>query len=114
MQETMIGKIQSVKFGYGGYQDQMIGLTLNLGSDKDCWGVTSFISGWWCNSIEADEHTKWTEEDRVKSRSGMVSKINDLLREAKITDVMKLKGVPVEVTFKDRVIEDWRILTEVI
>lgn len=36
--ETKIGKIKSIKFGKGGYDDAMIGLTIHLGSDKGSWG----------------------------------------------------------------------------
>ncbi len=40
--------------------------------------------------------------------------ISDKLAEAKVSNVSQLIGMPVEVSFEDRTITDWRILTEVI
>jgi hypothetical protein len=39
--------------------------------------------------------------------------ISKLLSDAKVDDVMKLKGKPIEVTVEGNCVESWRILTEV-
>ena len=108
-----LGKIQNIRFGHGGYQDAMIGLSLILGGDG--WGVGTFISGFWDpNLIKHDEHCKWTELQRTAAQADLVIKISDLLRDAKVDDVMKLKNVPVECTFEGFELKDWRILKEVL
>lgn len=108
-----LGKIKSIHFGHGGYQDCMIGLTLTLGGDG--WGVGTFESGFWDPCLmKRSEHAKWTELDRQTAQCALVVKISELLRDAKVSDVMKLKDVPVECTFDGTMLKSWRILTEVI
>ena len=34
--------------------------------------------------------------------------------DAKVNSIDKLKGIPVEVTFEDNMLKEWRILTEVL
>jgi hypothetical protein len=112
-EEKFLGKITTVDFGFGGYQDAMIGVSFTLESDKDHWGCGDF-KGWWGTDIKVDKHTKWSEEDRNKSYSDVVRFINKLLVEAKKRHLHELKGVPVEVIFEDMKLKSWRILTEVI
>lgn len=113
MERKELGKIQRVRFGHGGYQDAMIGLTLTFGGDG--WGVSAFVSGFWdpCE-MKHSEHCKWSEADRTKAQADLVVKISELLRDAKVNDVTKLLNVPVEVTFDGMMLKNWRILTEVI
>lgn len=107
-----IGKIKSIHFGHGGYQDAMIGVSFTLGSDKGSWGVCDFWGSW---AIERSDYCKWTEEDRVKQLGEMVMRINGLLADAKVETLNLLQGVAVECTFKDyNTLASWRILTEVI
>lgn len=114
LREKKIGKIKNVSFGIGGYQDCMIGISFDLGSDKECWGVGSFKGAWSPSQIKVSEHSKWTEEDRSKQLDETMRYIDDLLYRAKKQDVMKLVGVPVEVTFDGNTLKEWRILEEVI
>lgn len=108
-----LGKIQSVRFGFGGYQDGQFGLSLTLGGKS--WGVQTFIGGAWCLSIKVTEYTKWTEQDRDSEYAEMCRKIDKLMSDAKVDDVAKLKNIPIEAEFDDsRTLKDWRILTEVI
>lgn len=106
-----LGKISRVCFGLGGYQDCMLGLSLDftLGGS----GVGTFIGFWDCNLIE---HTNcdWTETTRDKKNAETMRVISKLLHEAKVDDVMKLKGIPVEVTMESRMFKSFRILTEVL
>lgn len=112
--EKRLGRIASVRFGFGGYGDAEFGLSLTFQSKSDSWGVSTFISGGWSERVEVTEYTKWSEEDRTKKRVNMVKKIDRTLKEAKVTNIADLKGKPVEVTFKDSTLSYWRILEEVL
>jgi hypothetical protein len=107
-----LGKITSCEFGFGGYQDAMMGLKLSfLGP----WGgCGSFISGGWQASITVGEYTKWTDEERNQQRVEMVEKIDKILSDAKVDSISQLKGMPVECEIEGNTIKDWRILTEVL
>ena len=107
--EKKIGKIQKVSFGSGGYQDAQFGLSLTLGSDG--WGVATFEGHW---SAPPSSRAQWTLEDQTESFGELSRKIIGYLSDAKIADVAKLQGVPVECTFDRNTLESWRILTEVI
>ena len=110
--EKKLGKIESVRFGHGGYQDACIGLSVTLSAKG--WGVGDFKGGWDAEQIKHTEHTKWTEEERDKTYSETMRFLSKLLKEAKVDSVDKLKGVPVEVTLEGMMLKEWRILTEVI
>lgn len=108
-----LGKIQSVRFGHGGYQDAMIGLSLTFGGEG--WGVGAFINGGWdAATMKRSEHAKWTEAERTAQQAELVVKISELLKAAKVNDVSKLLNIPVECTFDGNMLKDWRILTEVL
>jgi hypothetical protein len=104
-----LGKITIAKFGKGGYQDAMIGLTVQLEGQN--WGTADF-KGFWAGSRSKD--AKWTEEDRKIRFGEAVIFMTELLTKAKKDDVSKLVGVPVEVTFENGKLESWRVLTEVL
>lgn len=104
-----LGRIAGARFGYGGYQDAMFGLSL----EGEGWGVSDFQGGWSLD-IEVSQHTKWTEADREVAFAQAVRLLNDTLRQAKKRHIAELVGVPVEVTFDGMVISSWRVLTEVV
>ena len=110
--EKKLGKIQSVKFGHGGYQDACIGLSVTLGNGS--WGVGDFKGAWDPNIISWSIDSKWSEEDRSKNIDETVRFISKLLNDAKVNSVDKLKNIPVEVTFDGNMLKEWRILTEVL
>ena len=110
--EKRLGKITSVNFGLGGYQDAMLGLTIGLGNGS--WGVSDFKGTWDAETIERDEYTKWTEEDRTKGYDETMRYLSKLFKDAKVSCVYKLKNIPVEVTFDGNLLKEWRILTEVL
>lgn len=112
--EKRIGKIQAVRFGIGGYQDAMIGITVTLGSDKDSWKVGSGKWAWDANIIDCSKYSQWTEEDRSEQYDQIMRYVSDLLAAAKVKDVYELKGVPVEATFDGDELKEWRILEEVL
>jgi len=111
--EKRIGKIESVKLGYGGYQDVMFGISVTLTSKKDSWGVSDF-KGTWGMTIEVSDRTEWTEEDRRKQYADTMVFIDELMQKAKVTDLNKLVNTPVEVTFDGNTLKEWRILEEVL
>ena len=110
--EKKIGKINSIRLGYGGYQDAKFGLSVDIASSKEAWGVIDF-KGFWSTDMNSKD-CKWTEKDRDSSFAETMRLINKLLRESKKQSLNQLKGTPVEVTFDGMALKSWRILTEVI
>lgn len=106
------GRIKSVRFGFGGYQECEFGLFLELGGTA--WGVNTSISGGWSTRIKHGQYSKWTEEGRSKQYDEMCRKLQDVLTKAKVENVDGLIGKPVEVTFDGMALKDWRILEEVL
>ena len=101
--QTMLGKIENVRFGFGGYQDAMIGLHLEFSMQGS--GITTFVSGGW----------KEKRADSLPLRGELVQKIIETLKLAKVDDVTKLKNVPVEIVIDhNRSLHSWRILEEVL
>ena len=86
-----LGKIQSVRFGMGGYQDAMIGIQFDLGGQG--WGVSDFWGYW----AEYSSNCKWSLSEQRDYLGDIVLKINKLFKEANKTDINKLVGVPVEI-----------------
>ena len=105
-----LGKIGHVRFGHGGYQEAMIGLSLSFDL-ADGGGVSTFIGFW---NSPPSESTKWTEDDRITAYGKTMVKLSDLLREAKVHDVYELLGKPVEVEMEGQCFKSFRILTEVL
>lgn len=103
-----IGKIQSCRFGMGGYDDVMFGVTFTL-SGKG-WGVGDFWGTWSWRS----ESAQWSEADQIRLYGEMVARVNKLMKAAKVNRFEELKDVPVEVTFEGNTISSWRILVEVL
>ena len=110
--EKRLGKIERAHFGLGGYQQSQFGLFLLLSSPPIAIGT--MISGGWGTQIKATEHTEWTEEDRIRGFGEACVKINNLLNDAKVTNVAGLVGIPVEVELLGLELKDWRVLKEVL
>ena len=109
MDKTELAKIISVEFGWGGYQDAQIGLSLTF--EGDGTGCQTFI-GCWC--APPSEHAKWNENDQTKELGKTARLIRDTLTDAKVQSVSQLLGKPVELTYEGNLLQSWRILTEVI
>lgn len=107
-----LGKISSVRFGEGGYQDCQFGLFMSFSFAGS--GVQTSIDGGWSRSLKVSEHTKWSEEDRLRQFGECMVKINDLMIKAKVSDIQKLVGIPIEAEFDGNLLKDWRILEEVL
>lgn len=109
--EKRIGRIQSISFGFGGYQDAQLGISVTLGSNKECWGTGDFRGFW---NTERDIRCSWTEDDRLKYLGEVCMWAGGILNDAKVDTLEKLVGIPVEVTFEDMRLKEWRVLTEAI
>jgi hypothetical protein len=109
---TKLGKIESVRFGLGGYQDACIGIHFTLSADG--WGVSDTRSAWDKNLIKHSEYCKWSEAGRSQQYVELVNYVSDLLADAKVQSVDQLKGMPVEVQFENNTLKSWRILKEVL
>lgn len=107
-----LGKITYARFGIGGYQECMIGLTLFF--QGEFGGIGTDFMVWDPNMIKVSEHTKWTEESRGKQMEDIMRKVSDLLFKAKVDCVTKLIGVQVEVEIENQRFKSFRILTEVL
>ena len=112
MLEKKLGKIQSVKFGIGGYQDTCFGIFFIFSSKDWCCGSSEFT--WDPNCIKHTDGCSWNETERSNDLNKIMRYISDLLRDAKVDDVTKLCGKPVEVVFENTKVQSWRILTEVL
>jgi hypothetical protein len=110
--EKALGKISTIEFGLGGYQDACIGLSISF----DCKGcfTGTFIGGWDPAMVKCDKYTKWTEAQRGKQLELAVRKLSELLKQTGKKHVGQLRGTPVEITFEDNTLKDWRVLTEVL
>lgn len=104
-----IGKIESIRFGKGGYQDAMVGVTFNLTGPS--WGVSDFWGYW---GFERSGTEKWTDHERQLHLGGVVMRISSLMSQAGVSDFTELKGKPVEAEFGPNTLISWRILTEVL
>jgi hypothetical protein len=107
-----LGKIEKVRFGHCGYQDSCLGISFVL-SGKG-WGLTDSKSTWDAELIKWSEHSKWTEEDRDKQYSEIMRYVSKLLKDAKVSNIDQLQGKPIEVTLDGMLLQEWRILTEVL
>lgn len=113
--EKVLGKISTIQFGIGGYQNCFLGLHICF--DLNCGaGVCSPFHGTWCPGLvdPSNEHYKWSESDRDKILAKTMRFIGKLLLDAKKHDINELVGVPVEVTLDGTVFHDFRILKEVL
>ena len=111
MIEKRIGKIQTISFGLGGYQDACLGISLQLGSEKQSWGVGDFKGTW---AMKPSESAQWTTEDQTRIWGEMCRWVAELLESAKVASLDKLVGIPVEIVFDGMKLKSWRILEEAI
>ena len=111
MTATKLCKIESARFGLGGYQDAQFGFAVSFKGPG--WGVSDFW-GEWGIGVECGEHSKWTEADRDAAFAKTCRRVNQLLIDAKAHDVQGRSGKPAEVTFDGMTLKSGRILTEVL
>jgi hypothetical protein len=90
----------------------MIGLNVTITGKG--WGVGDSKCEWDAEMIKCDKNCKWTEADRDKHYAEIMRFLSKLLKDAKVSSVDKLKGIPVEVTFDGNRLIEWNVLTEVL
>ena len=112
MERKELGKITKVSFGHGGYQGAMLGIHFTL--ESGARGVCDTKSTWDSELIECSERCQWTEEDRTENYAEIMRYVSKLLKDAKVSDISDLQGIPVEITTEANTLKRWRILTEVI
>lgn len=106
-----LGKIESIRIGFGGYQDAMIGVAFTLSGTT--WGAVGDFWGRWSELPTKD--TKWTRGDQLLGLGETFWRLKELMEAAKVKSVSDLKGSPVRVFFKERnTLYKWEILKEVI
>ena len=105
----VLGKIRSVKIGFGGYDDVQFGIRFSLGGEG--YGVQDFWGFWGHN---APSGAKWNEESRRKHFGETFYKIWELMKKAKVQDANKLEGIPIEITFNNGMLVSWKVLEEVL
>lgn len=108
MIEKMLGKIRRVQFGFGGYDNAMVGFSFDLSGES--WATGDFWGTW----ARRSETAQWTEESQIKIFGDNAARVRDMLADAKVKSLDELTGVPVEVTFLDQRLHSWRVLKEVI
>jgi len=107
-----LGKISSITFGLGGYQESMLGLHICF--DFDCSGICTTKSTWDWETVKHTENCKWTEQSRLDKYAEIMCYISTLLKDAKVRDISQLKNIPVEVRLDGNSFYDFRILKEVL
>ena len=90
-----LGKISFIDLEY---LDEKFGLVISL--DCNGCGTTDFIGGY----VKNIEHTSIT----------ICTNIIQLMKDANVSNLQELKNKPIEVTFENNLLKEWRILTEVL
>lgn len=109
MKEVKLAKIESAKFGY--FQDREFLFGLILGFSGQGWSVG--CGGRYTISMSKD--CKWkSQEERKEWMEKTMQFTYDIIQQAGVDSVEKLKGIPVEVTLENNAFKSFRILTEVL
>lgn len=110
MTEKVLGKITSARYGFGGYQDVQFGLSLAF--DAPGWGSVGEFKGFWAD--DPSHGSEWTKADQLAYFGQTAKEVRDIMRAAKVDDVAKLVGKPVELTVAGNRLDSWRILEEIL
>lgn len=102
-----IGKIKSVRYGMGGYQDACFGFSFELGGKA--WGVSDFWGTW---ARKPDKHTKWTVADQDREFLSSSRKVLSLLQRSGRPSIDRLVGVPVRCVFDGNTLKSWDIIED--
>ncbi len=107
--DKQLGKISSVRFGGGGYQDAQFGIWFYFEMKGSACGTGQ---GVWKGKPSSG--AKWTMESKLKTMGEIMLYIEELMKKAKVADINDLVGVPVELSFENMRLSEWRILEEVL
>lgn len=110
MEEKMLAKISSVRAGFCGYDDAMIGFELSFSGEG--WEIGGWVRATWFSG--PTDYAKWTAQDRLNTLGEAWMEMGGILRAAKKQDISELAGTPVEVTIENGTFKSFRVLTEVL
>ena len=112
-----LGKIESVDFEIGGYQDCMIQFrfTLSFGG----YGSIKTFGQSWSHVTEEElnepnSRYKWSHEGRLKDIGQAGWTVINLMKDAKVNSLSSLKGKPVRVYCVGNTVDRFEILKEVL
>lgn len=108
-----LGKITSVNFGLGGYQESMLGLHICFTLEDNSYICTDKCT-WDFATIEHTKHSKWTEQSRMDKYADIMCFVSKILNYAKVRHISELKNVPVEIVLDGTSLHNWRVLQEVL
>ena len=109
-EEKVLGKIATVEFGVCSDRPFLVGIQFTFSLNGGCGGIGD--GGKYL--INMSKECRWTEIERSLAIENSIDRINQWLLDAKVHYISKLKNIPVEVTIKDNMFSDFRILTEVL
>lgn len=112
MSEKVLGKIDRISLGMGGYQDAMFGLHIDLKLSNG--HLVNWSDCFWGYDIEPSAGSKWDEHDRERQWCLIMTRIAKMCHQAKVDSFNKLKGIPVEAEIDNEGMRSWRILEEVL
>jgi hypothetical protein len=109
--KKILGKIEQVEFGKIWDRENLFGLILCL-KTSDSSGVvyTNVVN---MQKTRIKDMPNWNEK-RAINLVEMNEFIYKLLNDAKVSTIDQLVNVPIEITFKNNLLKDFRILTEVL
>jgi hypothetical protein len=105
----VLGKISYARWGWGGYENAMLGLSVSFSMKGT--GVGTFVGAW---GTEWSETCKWSEDERTATLGIATLRLGSLLKTIGKLDAKDLVNTPVELTFEGTRLVDWRILEEVL
>ena len=107
MTEKLLGKITSAEFGQVKGNEYLFGLQLTFRMES-----CSVSTNQYCENISKE--CDWPTLARACAFAKITDDINKILIDAKCHYVSELVNKPVEVTIEDRMLKEFRILTEVL
>ena len=106
---THKGKISSIYFGLGGYQESMLGLHICFSFEMHKFIYTSDAS-WDYYSVPHTDRSKWTEQARLDKYASITCSISELLAKAKVRDTGSLKNKEVTLTMDGLQLYSWELV----
>lgn len=110
MTGKILGKISFAEFGFLPDRPYLMGLYLgfHLGDGSGVYDGGRHL-------VNVSEACKWgSSEERNYRIAKTIDRIRDILKDAKVSHVSQLVGIPVEVELEENCFKDFRILTEVL
>lgn len=115
----LLGKIKSANLGFGGVDDQMFGVTLELAGEG--WTIPYFMGFWSPSIVPRYEDAPWTETERQSNLLVAVLRIEQILHQALCRNLSDLPGTPIQIEVEGdegplqaEDLVSWRVLTEVL